>query len=235
MAVQKITLDHIKEVCAKPNDPEDQRLLIRKVSYYIVLPFLYTPITPTQVTLLWLFLGLISALFFYPGSYSLSVLGSVLMMIAFVLDYVDGNIARYKQQFSQRGYLLDLTGSFFVTSALLFTLGFGGYHRTGQTLWFYLAALCLFGFFMYQVMCYLAIVDRLKGHKKSQAAESTPLIYKRYRLLMKLLPAHFDKLCLILLILSLFNRPEWFLIYFGLVYNGMWGGKFLYDFFFTYR
>jgi len=56
----------------------------------------------------------------------------LLLQIGYILDCVDGEIARYKKQQSVRGVYLDLIGHQFVIPMFLFFVGVGVYQRLGH-------------------------------------------------------------------------------------------------------
>ena len=65
--------------------------------------------TPNQVTVASLLLGIVAALAFATGSRTGLVAGAVLLLVAFVTDCVDGQLARYRHQYSTLGSWLDST------------------------------------------------------------------------------------------------------------------------------
>jgi hypothetical protein len=66
-------------------------------------------LTPNQVTLISIFLGLLSAGAFATGTRAGWVAGGVLIYFAFVFDCVDGQLARYARKFGVLGAWLDAT------------------------------------------------------------------------------------------------------------------------------
>lgn len=66
-------------------------------------------LTPNQVTLISIFLGVASAACFATGSRAGAVAGAVLIYFAFVFDCVDGQLARYARKFGVLGAWLDAT------------------------------------------------------------------------------------------------------------------------------
>jgi phosphatidylglycerophosphate synthase len=229
---EKITIKKIKEKCVKPNSFICQ---FRRVSFYVTKPILHLGISPTQVTWIWVLLGLLSAPFFYVGEYWFTIVGTALLCIGFLFDHIDGNVARYKQIFSDRGYYLDEIGSYVLIPAFLIALGFGGFHKTGNFIWVWLGIVCVFAYYMYQSILFLDTIKKLKGTKKAQASKQHPKVYNKYTWLTKILPAHFDEICYILIVLSILGIAEWLLVYYAIVYTGMWLGKSGYDYLFGYK
>ncbi|WP_279339578.1 CDP-alcohol phosphatidyltransferase family protein [Sphaerisporangium perillae] len=66
-------------------------------------------LTPNQVTLISIALGVLSALSFATGTRAGAVAGGLLIYFAFVFDCVDGQVARYARKFGVLGAWLDAT------------------------------------------------------------------------------------------------------------------------------
>jgi phosphatidylglycerophosphate synthase len=79
----------------------------RRVSIYLTWLLLHTSITPNQVTLLMMLTCAAGAALMVPHSAILNVTGFAVLYLAFLLDKVDGEIARYRRVSSTRGLLLD--------------------------------------------------------------------------------------------------------------------------------
>lgn len=96
----------------------------QQIAFYITTLLVKTKVTPNSVTYLSLLIGVLSAFSIYIGHLYLSVF---LLNISFILDCVDGQIARAKQLQSEFGMWLDnisdrvveniiLIGMFFIQS-----------------------------------------------------------------------------------------------------------------------
>ena len=59
------------------------------------------PITPNQLTWFWGGLMVISSLLYSTGKWEFSILGGIIWIIAYSLDYSDGIIARYKNKIKE--------------------------------------------------------------------------------------------------------------------------------------
>ena len=87
--------------------PWGYRLFQRGPSIYITWLLLRTPITPNAVTLLSILSGVGGAyLLLYPN-WKVKLAALFLFYLNLLLDRVDGEIARYKKQFSLKGIYLD--------------------------------------------------------------------------------------------------------------------------------
>lgn len=110
----------------------------RKVSPYITRILVRTPITPNQTTILW---GVISVLNSYTvylalmGSWAAIPLVAAVYQLAFLLDCVDGEIARFRNLSNPiGGKLLDGACHRATEFSLLATFAFAAYVRSGSWL-----------------------------------------------------------------------------------------------------
>ncbi|MEZ0072136.1 CDP-alcohol phosphatidyltransferase family protein [Planotetraspora sp. GP83] len=96
-------------------------------------------LTPNQVTLISIFLGLLSAAAFATGTRWGAVAGGVLIYFAFVFDCVDGQVARYARKFGVLGAWLDATFDRFKEYAVFVGLAVGatvsGKFGDGEGVW----------------------------------------------------------------------------------------------------
>ncbi|MBC7341573.1 MAG: CDP-alcohol phosphatidyltransferase family protein [Clostridia bacterium] len=92
----------------------------------------YTNIHPTTITLLSIGAGLTSAWYFYSydGTYFRLAMGAVLYELCFLLDCIDGKLARLTHRGSKLGGVLDAVGDVFIFSLNLWALAFG-YRQVG--------------------------------------------------------------------------------------------------------
>lgn len=77
---------------------------------YVTRPLLKTSITPNQITVFWISLQLLGSFLMTWGEYRFNVLGVSLYVGAALFDYVDGQIARIKNQKSYLGLFLEELG-----------------------------------------------------------------------------------------------------------------------------
>jgi len=93
----------------KTKDGLLETLFYRKISMNITKLLIKTNITPNQVTFLSLVFALIAAVFFFLSYYGYKylVIGAIFTQIALLFDYVDGEIARYKNLTSKFGGWFD--------------------------------------------------------------------------------------------------------------------------------
>lgn len=110
--------------------------LLRPVAAIFVWLFYSTRITPNQVTLFAIFLGLAGSLAYTFGTLHAIAVGGSLILAKDIFDDVDGQLARAKQMYSRRGRFLDSIGDFIVDLALFTAITFVVYQTnpTFQTI-----------------------------------------------------------------------------------------------------
>ncbi len=104
----------------------------RPISYLMTIPFLYTKITPNQVSIFSIIPAISGFVIMYVASsylgYSLGWLGFFLW---FLLDGVDGNIARYRKQFTKMGSVYDAMAGYIAMILAPFSWGIAASHHPG--------------------------------------------------------------------------------------------------------
>ncbi|MAG20433.1 hypothetical protein CL618_03300 [archaeon] len=101
----------------------------RFISAYTTKFFLSLNLTGNQVTIIWILTGIISSLFFLKGSYFLSLIGALILLLSFILNFSDGEVARYNKQTSVNGFYLDCVGHFIVTTTVITAISFALFYK----------------------------------------------------------------------------------------------------------
>lgn len=96
--------------CRKPIDGYVSRHLNRHVSLAISRRIVDTAITPNQVSVLCITLGILSGVLAAQGGYEYLLAGATLFKLNSILDGVDGELARVRWAYSRIGELLDSAG-----------------------------------------------------------------------------------------------------------------------------
>jgi len=86
-------------------------------------------ISANQTTLIGLIVGIIGCVFLAFGSYWAAITGAALVNIAFLLDVMDGNVARYSNSPTKYGDYLDRMASAFITPLMFITVGVGVFNH----------------------------------------------------------------------------------------------------------
>jgi len=120
--LQKIDLLETYSLNVKKKDKELiwPYYVTRRISFWITPLFLKLRISANQVSFLAIITGIISAILIMVGNYWMVLSGAILMQIWLTFDALDGNIARYKKNFSSFGkFLEELEGA--IIAALFFS------------------------------------------------------------------------------------------------------------------
>ena len=125
--------------------PESLFPLVRHFSYWTT-KFLYlTPATPNHITSVSLIFGMASAWMFLDSGYLSGLSGATLLLLCYVLDNSDGEIARMKKLSSDFGQRFDTFVDWVVHAALFLALGYATTERTGQDIWLWCGLLAAIG------------------------------------------------------------------------------------------
>lgn len=119
--------------------------LIRHFSSRLTPILLKTFLTPNHVTFLSLLFGLICAGCFAKGTYNLAVIGAFLLVISYILDNCDGEIARTKNMSSEFGAKFDDMVDWLVDAFFFIALGYGVSITNDQSFWFWLGVISALG------------------------------------------------------------------------------------------
>lgn len=143
---------------AEPSPPDPRRAIKRDDGF--VATFVSAPlanlllrriagssVTPNQVTMLSVAVTLLAAAAFAAGDRASLVAGAILLQLAFVLDCLDGQLARHREQTSELGAWLDLMTDRLGDVVVLGALALGCARRSGDlapVVWGNLAILVVF-------------------------------------------------------------------------------------------
>jgi phosphatidylglycerophosphate synthase len=93
-------------------------------SIFLSIPLARLGVTGNQVTVLWTIVGLFASFGLGCPDYALRLWSAVALQFSYLLDFVDGEIARLRQQPSRRGIFLDLVGHGLVKSSVFLGIGY---------------------------------------------------------------------------------------------------------------
>jgi hypothetical protein len=121
--------------------------LVRPLSIRLTWLLLHTGLSANQVTVLAVLIGVAGALLLAWSSFWPLVVALVLLQLSFVLDYSDGEIARYQARRSDAttdagGAYLDWIGHYYVPATMVAALAYGAFEVSGRD-WLLLAALVI--------------------------------------------------------------------------------------------
>lgn len=132
-------------------EPRDFRIayarLVRRLSIRFTWLLLHTRLSANQVTVGAILVGMVGALMLAWSDFWPLVIGLVLLQLSFVLDYSDGEIARYRAReegvaTDPGGAFLDWIGHYYVPATMAAALAYGAFHENGED-WLLFAALAI--------------------------------------------------------------------------------------------
>ncbi len=118
----------LRRICQGPRKDSDSwhmKHIARKPSIYITWLLLHTSISANQTTLLFVLIGLFSAFILTIGTKLAFFAGAFLLQIWFVMDMVDGEIARYRKQTSFTGAYFDHITHYIIHPIIFIGIGIG--------------------------------------------------------------------------------------------------------------
>lgn len=131
----------VKEIESKTMSPEKRKsakndyfafYVGRPLSYVLTIPFLYTNISPNAVSLISIIPLIIGSVLMYAAQNKVVLtLGWAMFFLWNLLDGVDGNIARYKKQFSPLGSVYDAMSGYIAMVLSFFAWGIAASHHLG--------------------------------------------------------------------------------------------------------
>lgn len=128
-------------------EPRDFRRIVargvRKLSIRITRMLLPTGISANQTTIVGILIGLVGAALLADNYFWAQIAAILLLQLSFVLDFCDGEIARFERELEGKssgagGAYLDWVGHYYIPATMAGALGWAVFHQTGD--WWWLAA-----------------------------------------------------------------------------------------------
>jgi len=144
------SLKELNTICQKPRYKLVGNWMVRHVIRDAALPItwllLHTNVSANQVTLASLIVGLIGiSMFALPASWFLFV-GVLLLQLWYLLDHVDGQIARYRKTASLSGRFFDFITHHIIHGAFFFSVSYYCFSESGLIiflLWGFIVSLSM--------------------------------------------------------------------------------------------
>ncbi len=160
--------------------------LIRRVSVHVTPVLARLPVSANQVTTLSLLTGLASGLCMMRGDRTWGIIGGVLLVICYVLDNCDGEIARLKNQASRLGMHFDSFVDAAVHTFFFTALGIGVRETTGEDAWLWLGWIAAAGSAINYVISIIVdardrVADQRPGGSTGREAADQPRTPRRRR------------------------------------------------------
>jgi phosphatidylglycerophosphate synthase len=186
----------------KPADGLVSRWLNRRVSLAITRRLAGIPITPNQISIFTMLLGMASGVAVAQGAYAWGVFGAVLLQLQSTLDGVDGELARLRSQCTRLGQWLDTVSDDLAEFSFLLGLTVATPSPTLKTLG--LCGLAAYAAAKGVLYYFLATVFRSGNLQDFKWEVGAPRSWTSH---IELLFKH-DFLCLFFLVLALAGRPD---------------------------
>ncbi|GMA49621.1 hypothetical protein GCM10025857_09780 [Alicyclobacillus contaminans] len=167
------------DACAKRPIDIWTNYLYYPLSIRLVYLLRNTGVTPNGLTLSSLGMALIGCAAFAMGGCTAVWIGLILVQLSYVVDCADGQLARYRQQFSPIGGWLDQVADRIKEFAVYFSLAWGytKHHPDRQDIWIW-AMVALFALYMLEYLGQVDFLRKLNGSggqdAQRTAAHSTP-------------------------------------------------------------
>jgi phosphatidylglycerophosphate synthase len=143
------------------------RVYMREISLRVDRHLVNTRVTPNQLTYLMTVFGVLACPALLVPGIAGAVLGVLMVQLYLLLDCVDGEIARWKQQFSLGGVYLDRVGAYLTDAAVLVGFGLRAADLWGpgriDWLWAFLGTLAALGAILIKAETDLVGVARHQG------------------------------------------------------------------------
>ncbi|MFE9382026.1 CDP-alcohol phosphatidyltransferase family protein [Streptomyces sp. NPDC007025] len=143
------------------------RLYMRELSLRIDRHLVNTRVTPNQLTYVMTLAGVLALPALLLPGVAGAVLGVAMVQLYLLLDCVDGEVARWKQQFSLGGVYLDRVGAYLCDAAVLVGFGLRAADLWGggriDWLWAFLGTLAALGAILIKAESDLVGVARHQG------------------------------------------------------------------------
>ena len=128
----------------KPGEKENKNYgpifhLLRYLSYWMSIPFVYLPFTANQITLIANLVQASSILVIINADGYDKLYGVLLYFVGDMLDFVDGNIARYRNQTSKKGVFYDQIGHVVLGPLFFLAVTLSAYNNTNEIIYMYMS------------------------------------------------------------------------------------------------
>ena len=130
----EVDKESYQRVISHSDSPIIDRYIIRKISGFITGLLVKTSVTPNQVTIISLILGIASAAFFSHGAHTYTIIAGLFYFISTVFDQCDGEVARYKQMTSDFGKTFDIIVDSIVNATITIGITIAIYKTNGSGL-----------------------------------------------------------------------------------------------------
>jgi phosphatidylglycerophosphate synthase len=124
-----------RRVIAQPPEysPSPTDGVYRFFSIFLSVPLARLGATPNAITVGWAVVGMLGVACLLAETWTVRVLGALLLELSYLLDFVDGEVARLSDRRSRRGGFLDLLGHGVIKTSLPLGAGAAATALTGAS------------------------------------------------------------------------------------------------------
>ena len=194
-------------VISHSDSPIIDRYIIRKISGFISGLLVKTPVTPNQVTITSLVLGIFAAVLFSHGAHAFTIIAGVFYFISTVFDQCDGEVARFKHMETDFGRIFDIIVDSIVNAAIVIGITIAIYKANGSGLTIVAGSLAMMG-----IVISLLLTTYFSSENKKDTGTKEMLDKLNNK----------DFFYIIMLVSVIFNQMVWFLLIMAIGTNIYW-------------
>lgn len=121
------------------------RRIERPLAVYLTWIVLHFPISANQVTFISIIAGIVGGILIASGGPVVFLMGVLLFHLWYLLDHVDGQVARFKNQASLSGVYFDYISHYIVHTAFFLGVGFQAFFSSQSFFYLFFALAAAFG------------------------------------------------------------------------------------------
>ena len=212
-------LKEARQIAQPPgSSPSNTDIPYRKMSIYLSVPLAKLSVTPNQITLAWIFLGLAADVGVGFSQYWIRVVAAATFQLSYILDYVDGEVARLQRRTSKRGLFLDLSGHSLIKTGVFLGIGYQVVFSTGSLEYLILAFLACVSVSNISSLYTFASYAGVSAWKKSNSQDPTQRarvsLFRRLLGFVDILVESPGVYALVFVAVIL-KKTEWLLLFYG--------------------
>jgi len=227
-------INNIKKAYESDQASEDDTWYLkhiwRPVPRYLTPLFLW--MHPNTVTVIMILMALSSTIFFFFGGYWNMIIGAVVLHLYFLLDVIDGNVARVTNQKSIRGKYLDFIPTIIAHPLIFISLGWGLFNITGELGYIFLGSLAGVSLLATEsARIYKnGLINENKKNQIPQKNQKKLPFFKKLNQNISII-FNFPGLVHIFLIFAIFNLMKYFLIFYSITFPLIFIARVTHDFY----
>jgi len=191
----------------------------RKMSIYLSVSLAKLSFTPNQITVAWILLGLAADVGVGFSQYWIRVTAAAIFQLSYILDYVDGEVARLQGRTSKRGLFLDLSGHCLIKTGVFLGIGYRLLASTERLEYLILASLACVSVSnlssLYTFASYAGVSTWKKSNAEDPAQRPRTSMFRRLLGLFGILfesPGIYG----LVFVAIILERTEWLLLFYGI-------------------